>query len=55
MLRELRRVAGKRDDLIAKEKAKAEAERALLGPAAGIDPLSGSPRRRRRPTDEAAE
>jgi DNA-directed RNA polymerase subunit beta' len=50
-LRELRKVAGKRDDLIAKEKAKALAERALAGPGEGEAPV----RRRRRTTEEAAE
>jgi DNA-directed RNA polymerase subunit beta' len=50
-LRELRKVAGKRDDLIAKEKAKALAERALAGPGEGEAPV----RRRRRMTEEAAE
>ena len=52
MLRDLRKVAAKRDELIAKEKAKAEAERSLLGPGAeGAAPV----RRRRRTTEEAAE
>jgi DNA-directed RNA polymerase subunit beta' len=50
MLRQLRRVAAKRDELIAKEKAREDAERALNPPA------DGSPvRRRRRPSTEAAE
>ncbi len=48
MLRQIRRVASKRDELIAKENAKDEA-RALAGADA---PAS---RRRRRPADEAAE
>jgi DNA-directed RNA polymerase subunit beta' len=52
MLRRLRRVAGKRDELIAAEKARLAAERALSGPEEG----AGSPvRRRRRATEEAAE
>jgi DNA-directed RNA polymerase subunit beta' len=52
MLRDLRKIAAKRDDLIAKEKAKAEAERALLGNTAeATAPI----RRRRRTTLEAAE
>ncbi|MGD9784024.1 MAG: DNA-directed RNA polymerase subunit beta' [Hyphomicrobiaceae bacterium] len=50
-LRRLRRIAARRDDLIAKEKAKADAERALAGPG---EEQSG-PRRRRRPSEEAAE
>jgi DNA-directed RNA polymerase subunit beta' len=49
MLRRLRKEAAKRDELIAKEKAKFEAERALAGPAE-------MPReRRRRRAEEAAE
>jgi DNA-directed RNA polymerase subunit beta' len=51
MLRRLRKVAAKRDELIAKEKAKADADKALAGPT----PTTGSrieQRRRRRPTDE---
>jgi len=52
MLRDLRKIAAKRDDLIAKEKAKAEAERALLGSTAEATPPI---RRRRRTTEEAAE
>ena len=52
MLRRLRRVAAKRDELIAAEKARLASERALSGPEEG----SGSPvRRRRRTTEEAAE
>ena len=52
MLRRLRRVAAKRDELIAAEKARLAAERALSGPEEG----AGSPvRRRRRATEEAAE
>jgi DNA-directed RNA polymerase subunit beta' len=53
MLRELRRIATKRDDMIAKEKARAEAERALAGPAEGEAPAPV--RRRRRTTEDAAE
>ena len=52
MLRRLRRVAAKRDELIAAEKARLAAERALSGPEEG----AGAPvRRRRRATEEAAE
>ncbi|MEZ5817909.1 MAG: DNA-directed RNA polymerase subunit beta' [Hyphomicrobiaceae bacterium] len=50
MLRELRRIATKRDDLISKEKARAEAERAI-GDSEGEE----QPVRRRRRTEEAAE
>jgi DNA-directed RNA polymerase subunit beta' len=49
MLRQLRRVAGKRDELIAKEQAKADTK-ALPAGAEGI-----RERRRRRPSEEAAE
>jgi DNA-directed RNA polymerase subunit beta' len=54
MLRRVRRIAAKRDELIAKENAKLAAERALAAPAeAGLE---GAPvRRRRRQTEEAAE
>jgi len=48
-LRRLRKIAAKRDDLIAREQAKADAEKALAGP--GVTPV----RRRRRTTEEAAE
>jgi DNA-directed RNA polymerase subunit beta' len=52
MLRELRKIATKRDDLISKEKARAEAERALAGPGESDEqPV----RRRRRAPEEAAE
>ena len=53
MLRRLRKVAAKRDELIAKEKARIAAEKALAGPAEGIAPAPV--RRRRRPAEEAAE
>ncbi len=53
MLREIRRVAAKRDELIAKEKAKSEDSRALSGPGDG-EPAAPV-RRRRRTTEEAAE
>jgi DNA-directed RNA polymerase subunit beta' len=54
MLRRLRKVAAKRDELIAKEKAKADADRALVGP--GGEGADGSRlERRRRRTEEAAE
>ena len=50
MLRRLRRIAAKRDELIAREQAKADAERALAGPD------TETPReRRRRRAEEAAE
>ncbi|MBL8564348.1 MAG: DNA-directed RNA polymerase subunit beta' [Hyphomicrobiaceae bacterium] len=48
MLRRLRKIATHRDELIAKEKAKADADRALAGPSE-----DGPARRRRRPMDEA--
>ncbi len=51
MLRRVRRIATRRDELIAKERAKAEAEQAALIEAGGED---GTVRRRRR-TEEAAE
>jgi DNA-directed RNA polymerase subunit beta' len=52
MLRELRKIAAKRDDLISKENARAEAERVLAGPGEGAEqPV----RRRRRPAEDAAE
>ncbi|MBX9685023.1 MAG: hypothetical protein K2X41_14680, partial [Hyphomicrobium sp.] len=49
MLRQLRKIATQRDDLIAKEKSKS-------ANVAGPDGATGSPaaRRRRRPADEAA-
>jgi len=50
MLRELRKIATKRDDLISKERARAEAERAISGPDGEEQPV-----RRRRRTEEAAE
>ncbi|HET7055590.1 MAG TPA: hypothetical protein VFI12_03955, partial [Thermomicrobiales bacterium] len=50
MLRRLRRIAAKRDDLIARERAKADAERALAGPE-----LEMPRERRRRRAEEAAE
>jgi DNA-directed RNA polymerase subunit beta' len=52
MLRRLRKIAAKRDELIAKERAKARAERALMGPPEA-EPIR--PERRRRRTEEAAE
>jgi DNA-directed RNA polymerase subunit beta' len=52
MLRRVRKIAAKRDELIAKEKAKADAEKALTAPeGAAIRP----PERRRRRTEAAAE
>jgi DNA-directed RNA polymerase subunit beta' len=54
MLRRLRKVAAKRDDLIAKENARLAADRALNPPAEEGE--AGAPvRRRRRATEEAAE
>jgi DNA-directed RNA polymerase subunit beta' len=53
MLRELRKIAAKRDDLISKEKARAEQEKALAGPGEGAEPMPI--RRRRRTAEEAAE
>ncbi|MGI9421866.1 MAG: DNA-directed RNA polymerase subunit beta' [Hyphomicrobiaceae bacterium] len=50
MLRRVRRVAARRDELIAKERAKAEAEQALAQPEPDDDPFG-----RRRRTEEAAE
>ena len=50
MLRRLRSVAAKRDDLIAKERARSDTDRALTGPG-----LEGPRPRRRRHTEEAAE
>ena len=54
MLRRLRKVAAKRDDLIAKENARLAADRALTAPAADGE-TSAPIRRRRRATEEAAE
>jgi DNA-directed RNA polymerase subunit beta' len=54
MLRRLRKIAAKRDELIAKENARLAAERALMAPpetGEGAAPV----RRRRRATEEAAE
>jgi DNA-directed RNA polymerase subunit beta' len=53
MLRRIRKVAAKRDELIAKENAKTEGERALAGPGDGS--ALRSPERRRRRTEAAAE
>jgi DNA-directed RNA polymerase subunit beta' len=53
MLRRIRKVAAKRDELIAKEKAKADAERALAAPEGGV--VIRPPERRRRRTEAAAE
>jgi DNA-directed RNA polymerase subunit beta' len=54
MLRRLRKEAGRRDDLIAKERAKFEAQRAVEGGGEG-GALRAPDRRRRRPTEAAAE
>jgi DNA-directed RNA polymerase subunit beta' len=48
-LRRLRKIAAKRDELIAREQAKVDAEKAIAGPSAA--PV----RRRRRTTEEAVE
>jgi DNA-directed RNA polymerase subunit beta' len=53
MLRRLRKIAAKRDELIAKENARVSSERALQAPAEGD--AAGPARRRRRATEEAAE
>ena len=53
MLRRIRKVAAKRDELIAKEKAKVDAERALAAPEGGA--VIRPPERRRRRTEAAAE
>jgi DNA-directed RNA polymerase subunit beta' len=53
MLRSLRRVAAKRDEMIAAEKARVASDRSLAGPG---EAGAGAPvRRRRRTTEEAAE
>jgi DNA-directed RNA polymerase subunit beta' len=48
-LRRLRKIAAKRDELIAREQAKVDADKVLSGPGAG--PV----RRRRRTAEEAVE
>jgi DNA-directed RNA polymerase subunit beta' len=53
MLRRVRKIAAKRDELIAKEKAKSEAEKALASPAESSAVRTGERRRRR--TEAAAE
>jgi DNA-directed RNA polymerase subunit beta' len=55
MLRRLRKEANKRDDLIAKERAKFDAQRALEPPAEGGAAFRAPERRRRRPSEAAAE
>ncbi len=55
MLRRIRKVAAKRDELIAKEKAKTDAENAALRGPAEPGALRPPERRRRRPTEAAAE
>ena len=52
-LAKMGKIAAKRDELIAKEKAKSEAERALAAPAEGSAVRTGERRRRR--TEAAAE
>ena len=54
MLRRLRKEAMRRDELIAKERARFDAQRALEGPAEGMG-LRAPERRRRRPSEAAAE
>ena len=54
MLRRLRKEAMRRDELIAKERARFDAQRALEGPAEGAG-LRAPERRRRRPSEAAAE
>jgi DNA-directed RNA polymerase subunit beta' len=51
MLRRLRKIAAKRDELIDRQKARLEAEKALAGPAATA--LRPAERRRRRVSEEA--
>jgi len=53
MLRRLRKEAGRRDELIAKEKAKFDAQKAIEAPADAGG--ARSPERRRRRTEAAAE
>jgi DNA-directed RNA polymerase subunit beta' len=50
MLRRLRKIAAKRDELIAKERAKTDGDPALAGPGEGASPV-----RRRRRLEDAAE
>jgi len=54
MLRRLRKEAGRRDDLIAKEKAKFDAQKAIEPPT-DAGGMRSPERRRRRPTEAAAE
>jgi DNA-directed RNA polymerase subunit beta' len=54
MLRRLRKEAMRRDELIAKERARFDAQRALEGPGEGAG-LRAPERRRRRPSEAAAE
>jgi DNA-directed RNA polymerase subunit beta' len=49
----VRKIAAKRDELIAKEKAKSDAEKALVAPPEGG--ALRAPERRRRRTEAAAE
>ena len=55
MLRRLRKIAAKRDELIAKEKEKMDSDKALSGPGAMPGPSRIDQRRRRRPAEDAAE
>jgi DNA-directed RNA polymerase subunit beta' len=54
MLRRLRKEATRRDDMIAKEKARFDAQRALEAPSDAVGARAPE-RRRRRPTEAAAE
>src|SRR5262249_34550066 len=55
MLRRLRKEAARRDELVAKERARFDAKRALEAPADGGVGMRSPERRRRRPTEAAAE
>ena len=54
MLRRIRKIAAKRDDLIAKENAKTDGDKAIAGPTDG-SAIRPPERRRRRTTEAAAE
>ena len=55
MLRRLRKIAAKRDELIAKEKAKVDAEKSALAAPEDGGALRPPAERRRRRTEAAAE
>jgi DNA-directed RNA polymerase subunit beta' len=55
MLRRIRKIAAKRDELIAKETSKSETEKALAPTGDGAGEAGAAARRRRRPSEEAAE